>query len=477
VCLVLLAGCDGCGKKKKDEEAAAVEVAPAGPGVTYELTTELGQAHALEESLASTGARWPRVLVLDDKRALLGGDLATESIALLTDDAGKTWRAIRTEPQAWSTWSVAADGTTVLAGGSRDGASSATGATVEATRMLFATFDAAVLSDPSPLFLPPKKRVNQLQAASALAAILAPDLAALIVEEPPHKGLVLYGGRPGMDAVAPVKLPPAERVIPVPYGRPPMLLSTHGHDVLLRPVPAPGKTPDEPKTIPGLTPTPAVTASLAAPPACESREWSFQRVKLSPGHSYLLGISPDRTVGFPLPDGTLDTARVGCGGGKIVVEGAALDGKASEVREYVKGNKSVVAGAPPDGKITRLTLATCDFDGKCALPQNFPFRPWPAPEEHDLAIAPTSQGVVAALSERGGQRWGLYVGQSSDGGMYEQQRVVGEGAGDRGRMDLGALVSFGKRVVLLFAADVAGTSHRRWYVIASDDGGLNWGPP
>ena len=44
-------------------------------------------------------------------------------------------------------------------------------------------------------------------------------------------------------------------------------------------------------------------------------------------------------------------------------------------------------------------------------------------------------------------------------------------------MDLGALISFGKRTLILLAADVTGTSRRGWYVIVSDDGGLSWSAP
>jgi hypothetical protein len=61
--------------------------------------------------------------------------------------------------------------------------------------------------------------------------------------------------------------------------------------------------------------------------------------------------------------------------------------------------------------------------------------------------------------------------------MYERQRVIGEGQSDRGRLELGALLSLGKRAILLLSADVTGTSRRGWFVLVSDDGGTNWGPP
>ena len=81
------------------------------------------------------------------------------------------------------------------------------------------------------------------------------------------------------------------------------------------------------------------------------------------------------------------------------------------------------------------------------------------------------------LTARAGERWGLYLGQSPDGGVWERARVIGEGTGDRGRIELGAMMSFGKRLVILLSAGVTGTSRRGWFLIASDDGGANWGVP
>jgi hypothetical protein len=63
------------------------------------------------------------------------------------------------------------------------------------------------------------------------------------------------------------------------------------------------------------------------------------------------------------------------------------------------------------------------------------------------------------------------------GKLYDVPRVIGEATGERGRIELGALLSFGNRLLMLLQADVTGTSRRGWYVVASDDGGLTWSPP
>jgi len=71
-----------------------------------------------------------------------------------------------------------------------------------------------------------------------------------------------------------------------------------------------------------------------------------------------------------------------------------------------------------------------------------------------------------------------YYAQSTDGGkFYERARVIGEGTGERGRVRFGALVTMGKRTLILVSADVTGTSRRGFYTIVSDDDGATWNPP
>jgi hypothetical protein len=168
---------------------------------------------------------------------------------------------------------------------------------------------------------------------------------------------------------------------------------------------------------------------------------------------FLLGISPAKTIALALPPTTAKTTRVGCSNGKYVVQTA-------------------------DPKENAPTLSLCDFEGACVTPKKPPFRQWTEPHQEEIVTTPTAQGVAAVMTSRAGERWGLYFAQSVEGGAdYEVSRVIGEGGGDRGRLDLGALISFGKRTLILLSADVTGTTRRGWYVIISDDGGLTWTSP
>ena len=445
---VLVAGCG----KKKEEEAASV-APPPGAASSDELSIGIGQARGLNERLAPTSARWRRVLVLDEKSALLVGDIAAESITLATSDAGKTWRSLRASREAWSNVSASLDGTLVVAAGSRDGAIAAGTSTLQAARVSFGTLDAQELNAPSPLFPDikgPAKGV--LQNDSAIPAILSPDLTALIAEESPRHTVVFYGGKPGALAEAKLPLPAAEKFIPVPFGRPPLLLSTKGRDLLSRPFPLAGKPLDKPQKVAGLAPTKTIGAELAAPPACETGAWSFQLVKQAPARLFVLGVSAAKIIAFALPEQTVPNTHLGCGADHIVVEGG-------------------------DNLTKAPILIRCDLAGKCEIPQNGAFRLWPEQHDHDIVSVTAEKGVVGVLTARAGERWGLYLGQSPDGAIWERARVIGEGTGDRGRVELGAVVSFGKRIVILVSAGVTGTSRRGWFSIASDDGGANWGVP
>jgi hypothetical protein len=453
-----------CGQKKEEPPVIA-PAPPQGAASADELTTPLGQAHGLEESLLPSTAVWTRVFVLDEQRALVAGHAATEAVALFTDDAGKTWRSFRRERDAWSSWGVGADGAIVLGFGSREGAPTPTTAALEAARLTFATFESSsTLTSPTPLFPTVKGPVTGLlQMESVGPAVLGADSAAIIAEETSRKTNIFYGGKPGADAMPPVKIPASEKVAPMPYGRPPLLLSLRGGSLVQRPFPAPGKPLEKPQKIAGIASTPTLLAELSAVPACEMGEWTFQRIKQPPRKVQILGISATKGVSsFALPDTAVPTTHVGCGAGKIVVEAVAAK----------KGPQATWAQQPD-----LPTLLTCDLTGKCVTPKNAPFRLWPEQHKRDIFTAATEQGVIAALTERAGDRWGLYLAQSADGDTYERPRIIGEGPSDRGRIELGTLFSFGKRAVLLLSADVAGTSKRGWFVMVSDDGGTSWGPP
>jgi hypothetical protein len=461
--LVALAALLFAGCSKKEEDPALPPPPARGAASADELTTELGPARGLDERLAPTSVKWSHAFAIDEKRALITGELVNETIALFTDDGGATWRSFKSERDAWSSWAVALDGAIVLGVGARDGAATPTSAMLAATRLSFAAFDSTSLTAPTPLFPTLNGPVEGvLQTESAIPAVLAPDSAALIGEATPRKPVLFYGGKPGADAVPPLKLPANEKIVPVPYGRPPTLLSIKGRDLVERPFPAAGKSLDKPIKVPGLVSTPTLLAELSVAPACETGGWSFQRVKQPKGLA-VLGISQTKTVSLALPELTAPTTRIGCGSDHIVVETVAAK----------KGAPATWATQPDIP-----TMVACDLAGKCVTPQNAPFRIWPEQHKHEIVMASTEQGILGVMTARAGDRWGLYLAQGpGDGAVYERQRIIGEGQGQRGRIEMGVLLSLGKRALLLISADVTGTSRRAWFVMISDDGGTNWNPP
>lgn len=472
-------GASGCGKKK--EEKAITLPPPRGAASVDELSTGLGVARGLEPNLAPTSLVIRRSLVLDDKRAILAGDVAGEAIALFTGDAGKTWRSLRQERSAWSSWSFAEDGTVLLASGEKEQPrikSLPARAPMESVRLWFARFDDAALGAPWPFISsdapeadagPPSRArlpAKRYLPLDALAAVFSPGSAAFIVDDGPRKTSLVYNAQPNTETPKALDLPATERFIATPYARPAVLLSIKGRDLLARPIPAPDKPLDPPQKVANITMTATLQNELSAPPICESLGYSFQVIRQPPlkgqppppkgkppGRNVLLGVSAAKIVTVPMPAEMEQIKRIGCGNTKVVFETS-------------------------DSKNQSPTLTICDFEGVCVTPQKPPFRLWPEAHEHTIITLPTEQGVAAVLSAEAGEKWGLYFSQSTDGGsFYEVSRVIGEGVSTRGKINLQALISFGKRTLLLLTADVTGTSRRGFYVIVSDDGGQTWASP
>jgi hypothetical protein len=86
--VAVAATCCGC-KGEKKEEPIGVPL-PQGAASNDELSTAIGQARGLSSSLAPTSTRWRRAVVLDERRAVLIGEVVNETIALVTDNAGST---------------------------------------------------------------------------------------------------------------------------------------------------------------------------------------------------------------------------------------------------------------------------------------------------------------------------------------------------------------------------------------------------
>ncbi|WP_156338910.1 hypothetical protein [Chondromyces crocatus] len=461
---------------KKEKDDTPLNVPPArGTASSDELSTAIGQARALSADQAPTSTKWKQVVVLDDKRAVLIGELVTETIALTTDNAGRTWRTLRLPREGWSTWAVGMDGTTAALLGPRVAAKAANdpragapppqqaGVVEEAIRVTFAAPDAPQLTALNPLVLPPRKTGNPL-GESLFAGVFGPERLGVLFQQAPRNWVVLFGGIAGSEDLAPVKLPPAETPLPSPYGRPPMLLSSQGRSLLMRPFPEPDKPLEPPRKIEQIAATPQLLKQLATPPSCEMSEWSLKLIDQP--RPAVLAVSPSKTGVVALPSKTPPNATIGCASQRMVVE-------VEDPTPLDPGDPTAKKGPPP------RTLALCNVEGEpCVVPKQRPFRPWVEPHEYVTVSAPTAQGAVAVMTARAPARWGLYMAQSLDGGhVYELPRVIGEGNSDRGKIDIGAVVSFGSRVLLLLEAEVAGTSRRSWYVTASNDGGVSWGIP
>jgi hypothetical protein len=444
----------GC--KKSD---AAITTTDAGAAAlvgatTPTLGTGIGQARSIEGIAAPTSTRWQRAFVLEGKRAILGGESPAEADAILTDDEGRSFRTLRGDKRDWVAWNVAADGSVVYATGTREQAKVKGSADrpVDGAELRFAPFDASVLGEPATVLpLDGKLATARVRADALSPAIFSRELGAFTVDAGKAGGfLSIWAAPPGGSVPDRVALPKGERALPLAFGRPPALVTVKGGALLARAWSPTGDALDAPKPV---GPFGGAYAELASAAPCDADEWTFQRVGAGGPRGTLVGISAQKTVAIAVPQPIAKDARVGCTRERVAVETI-------------------------DPKTKGLQIVTCEVAGACTTPVNSPFRPWAEPHEQEVFVAPTDKGVVAVLSEHDGARWGIYATQSIDGGKtFELARVVGEGVGDRGKLEVAALVDFGKRVLLLFTGDVAGTSRRGFYAIVTDDGGTTWGPP
>jgi hypothetical protein len=231
-------------------------------------------------------------------------------------------------------------------------------------------------------------------------------------------------------------------------------LSIVNQKLFMRPWPKPGEPLATAKMLDKVGVTKTLPQELSMGPDCEFGGWSYKRIAQPGNKTFVLGISPDKTVYFELPSTVVNTSPMACSGERVVVE--AIN---------------------PVDKLA--SLVTCAHDGVCIPPDNRPFlKPWAEAHERTLGIAMTPRGTIAMQALKSPTRWALSVSISSDGGkIYDLERKVGEGTGDRGRLELGALVGFGERTMMLLSADVTGTTRRAWFLMASDDGGQTWNPP
>jgi len=442
----------GCKKKKKNEQANETVPRPGGAS-TEVVDTGLGTGLALDAHLAPTSTQWSRVVVLGESHLVLVGHANDKAVVLRTRDGGRSWTSLQTPSLGWAECGAADDGSVVVATGKRTkGAASADRlAPIASAELWFGGPEADKLAGPAVLF-PAEGPLEKatIPEGYAIPAVLSSELAAVLAKAGDPQ--VIYGAPAGKSQPEPVSLPAGEQYVPVPYGRPPSLLSIHRNALHVRPWPKPGEKIVAASRIPGLELRGNLARQLHRAPACETGPWTFQRLVLPGNRPYLLGVSESRSLAFALPPG--ESPRLGCHAEAVVVE--TLD---------------------PEKKVPMLIR--CTLDGKCASPMSQPFRIWTQEHTREIVAVPTSQGVLAVMSARAGERrWGLYLAQSLDGGKtFELAQTIGEGTTDRGHFVLGALASLPKRTLLLISAEVTGTTRRGWYVLASDDGGENWGPP
>ncbi len=453
----------GVGCRKDDPPPPPQEIpVNEGRATAQELLTTLGPAKGMESTAASTSIKWSRV-VGDGDRVLLGGAIANEAVALVSDNAARNWKSLKAPAPDLAAWSVGADGTVVLSltrrAKPRNALRNGELAPIESLAVLFAA-PGGDLETKIPLIEPPSVAAKGpappagplVPLGDAIAAVVSPDAASFVIETAPRKPEVVFVPKTGTTLPPAIPVPNGERPIFAPYARPPVLLTVGPRGVLRRPWPKPGETLAKPEPIPNTTSSATIQAELSAGPECEAGAFSYRRVSQPGGKIFILGISPDKSVFFEVPASTIATSPIGCGGGRVVVE--ALD--------------------PRDSK---AKLVACAENG-CVAPENIPFRAWAEKHDRVLSVASTAKSVVALAGYYSPLRWGLYEGQSTDGGkLWDPQRTLGEGPGERGRYELGAVLPMGDRVLALIAADVTGTNRRSWFAIASTDGGVTWNVP
>ncbi len=452
----------GC---KKDERPDETPVPQRNMATLDIVTTEIGTGLALRADAAPTSVRWERVIVLDADRAVLLGRENDQAWALRTNDRGRTWTSVSALVKPWASWGVAGNGALSLV----SGVSTAAVANVPKGRGATPSKLANPIGEATVWYSGPMDRQLDgpralLPGEGALVGVTIPtgastpalyDEAIALLAEKNRVPTMVFAPLSGGAPIEPISLEKAA-FVPVPYGRPPKLLSVAKGTIELRNWPRPGETLGVATPIPGYRSDATTFAQLSDGPGCEAGGFSFRR--FSGVQPWVVGISGDRALAFKVPGP--EAGRLGCSDAALVVETTVLDPSDAEKRRKVP------------------QLVRCGLDGTCAQPKAPPFAVWTEKHDRDIWSVPTKGGLVAVLRARSGSRWGLYLGQSTEGGnTFELPRTIGEGADTRRVLDFGALLRFPDRLVLLISADVGTTGRRGWYALASDDEGNNWGPP
>lgn len=449
--MLLLAATASCNSCKKETTAEPIPAPPSLGGASQDLVkTRIGTGLGLGSSIAPTSTKWERVFVVDDKTAVIVGRSLDEAIALRTEDKGRTWDALKTKPGKFAVWGVGADGSTALVGGETKKVKLAKGqlAPVLKANMWFAP-KGRTLSESASFFPDDDVLKNvTIERGFSQPAVLSGELAA-VVSDQTRKQLVVFGAPGGQPQPEPIKAE-RDKIVTAPFGRPPQMVTESRGSFSVQPWPKPGAKVESGKPIPGMGRVNGAYDQLSNGPTCEFKGWSFSRLGTAT-NAWIIGVSPTKSFAFKAPNG--DVTTIGCGEDAVVVE--VVD---------------------PEKKVP--SLLRCTFDGKCSKPESQPFDIWEEKHKRSIMSTATPQGIVAVMKARSGARWGTYLATSMDKGKtFDLPRVIGEGGIDRGFFEIGALINFEDRVLIILSADVTGTRRRGWYVIASEDGGQTWREP
>ncbi len=434
----------GCKKDKAAADEETDEGTPTGSsGRSDTLTTNIGSAVAIEIVIAPTSAKWDQIVVLDDQTLVLAGRAHNKAVAIKTTNGGKSWSGLSQTVTGWSAWGFGSNGATVLLSGKvKKGTVRGANATIGDISISFATSGASALRGPLSLPVVKPLWVERLTRPTVVSA----DAASVLLKRP--KQQVLTSGSPGVLS----KTLPNRDWIAAPYGVPPQLVNVHAGQIKVRPWPEAGKLPVVATSVPKFRAGAATTQALASAPRCSYGGITFQPVVDASRRPHAVGISEQRLLAIKLPikRGTV----FGCGPGGVVVDTF-------------------------DAAARKLSLIRCGRTGACATPKNSPFDLWPEAHDRTVWAVTTTRGVVSVLEATGGNRWGLYLGHSSDEGKtFELAREIATGDGPN-RFRMGTLVALGKRVLMFFTADTPdpSNSQRSWYVMASDNAGETWAAP
>ncbi len=462
---VVVAGCHKTEPPKVDEQVPTNE----GRATSRELLTKIGTARGLQVKNKdignpSTTVKWTYVAPLDADSGVVGGTMAGQGVALRTEDGGRSWLTVRTQDldgASLVSYAVGADKTLVIAVARRQIPKKLVKGEVPPIDRLTLYFQSPddKISAESRIFAPSgneKEEGPLIPKGVGYQAVLSKTLSSFPVQMPGKKFGIAYGVPPSESSLPPIMpLPSGETPIFAGYGRPPVLLTTDGHQLLARPWPMPSEALATPKPIDHVSITKDLVDKLSEGPECEYRGFSFKRFGQDPDKTFVLAISKDKQLALELPPTMDPTKPFACNEAGVTVE------------------------AKDPTQTNEPALLTCSFDGGCQVPQNHAFlRPWADKHDRDIALATSTKGIVAVQTMQNQQQWTYLLSTSIAGGkVYDPQRTVGEGKGDRGRIAIGAMLGLGDRTIMIMSADITGTQARAWYLMASDDGGESWAAP